>query len=151
MKKSTKFEKFGEKLEKFLLLASYFQTFLMIRPVCDADGTYWWQSNIFHVSGKVLWSEYPEIFQLTDVMADVTVPSSLHPHHLTLYHIAARYNHAQLLHKLLAFYHMRSMLLDKEQAEKIGNTIGLEMDSYDRIPIHYAMSYGRYTTVTWIY
>uniref|UniRef100_A0A8R1XRX1 ANK_REP_REGION domain-containing protein n=1 Tax=Onchocerca volvulus TaxID=6282 RepID=A0A8R1XRX1_ONCVO len=80
---------------------------------------------------------------LIDAMSDVTVPSSRHPYHLTLYHVAARYNHAQLLQKLLAFYHVRSMKLDKEQATKISNTIGLEMDSLERIPIHYAMSYGK--------
>ncbi|MCP9263408.1 hypothetical protein DINM_006210 [Dirofilaria immitis] len=79
---------------------------------------------------------------LIESMSDVTVPSSRHPYHLTLYHIAARYNHAQLLQKLLAFYHARSMTLDKEQTTKISNTIGLETDSLERIPIHYAMSYG---------
>uniref|UniRef100_A0A915Q4H6 Uncharacterized protein n=1 Tax=Setaria digitata TaxID=48799 RepID=A0A915Q4H6_9BILA len=79
---------------------------------------------------------------LIDAMSDVTVPSSRHPYHLTLYHIAARYNHAQLLQKLLAFYHARSMMLDKEQTTRIGNTIGLEVDSLERIPIHYAMAFG---------
>ncbi|EFO20169.2 hypothetical protein LOAG_08321 [Loa loa] len=82
------------------------------------------------------------VLLLLDAMSDVTVPSSGYPYHLTLYHIAARYNHAQLLQKLLAFYHARSMTLDKEQTTKIGNTIGLEMDSCERIPIHYAMSGG---------
>ncbi|KAL3989492.1 Ankyrin repeats (3 copies) family protein [Acanthocheilonema viteae] len=82
------------------------------------------------------------VLLLIDAMSDVTVPSSRHPYHLTLYHIAARYNHAQLLQKLLAFYHARSMTLDREQTTKIGNTIGLEMDSLERIPIHYAMSGG---------
>uniref|UniRef100_A0A183EII6 ANK_REP_REGION domain-containing protein n=1 Tax=Gongylonema pulchrum TaxID=637853 RepID=A0A183EII6_9BILA len=79
---------------------------------------------------------------LADAMTDRTAPSSGIPYNLNVYHIAARHNHAQLLQKLLATYHMYSMLLDKEEAAKISGTIGLELDAYERLPIHYAMSYG---------
>uniref|UniRef100_A0A9J2PCU4 Ion transport domain-containing protein n=1 Tax=Ascaris lumbricoides TaxID=6252 RepID=A0A9J2PCU4_ASCLU len=79
---------------------------------------------------------------LADVMNNISVPSSQMPLQMTLYHVAARYRHSQLLHKLLAFYHMRSLNLDKELAAKLNNTIGLEADANGRIPMHYAMSQG---------
>ncbi|VIO88614.1 ankyrin repeat domain protein 28, putative [Brugia malayi] len=100
------------------------------------------KSGFLPVHHAVKTGNLETVLFLIDAMSDATVPSSCHPYHLTLYHIAARYNHAQLLQKLLAFYHARSMTLDKEQTAKISNTIGLEMDSLERIPIHYAMSGG---------
>uniref|UniRef100_A0A183VA12 ANK_REP_REGION domain-containing protein n=1 Tax=Toxocara canis TaxID=6265 RepID=A0A183VA12_TOXCA len=79
---------------------------------------------------------------LADVMSDISVPTSQDPLQITLYHVAARYRHSQLLHKLLAFYHMRSLNLDKELSARLNNTIGLEADGNGRIPMHYAMSQG---------
>ncbi|VDN05740.1 unnamed protein product [Thelazia callipaeda] len=78
---------------------------------------------------------------LADVVTDVTVPSSSHPYHLSLYHIAANYNHPHLLQKLLAFFHARSMMAE-EPIARVGVTIGLETDSLERLPIHYAMARG---------
>jgi hypothetical protein len=88
---------------------------------------------------------------LLDIASPVQVPSSGHPLHLSLNHIAAARGFDAMLVKLLSRFIAQIKNLDQRPNSDLFKRIGMETDFKGRVPLHMACAKGslplRYITI----